>query len=81
MCHVRNLNDEELARLRRMDVGHRMALETELEYGQIPSRRCAVVPVFEKHYALWCDLNGIANAPRKPERISYTAPEAVMAFR
>lgn len=71
MCHVYNLNDEELGRLRRMDQAHRDKLEQALEDGLVASTRSAVVPIFENVYAKWCEVEAVRTAARKPEAVRY----------
>lgn len=81
MCHITKLNDEERARLMRMDQAHRVMLENALEDGVASTRR-SVVPVFERFYAKWQEINGIVAAARTPERLTpRRTPSQVVAER
>jgi hypothetical protein len=55
---------EERHRLMRMDLDYQHKLEDALENGNVKSTRSAVVPIFERIYAAWCDRYGMVNEAR-----------------
>jgi hypothetical protein len=70
MCHIGNLNEEEMARFNEMDIAHRRQLGEYLERGDVSSTRRDVVPAFERFYSKWQEINRIVAAARKPEPVA-----------